>query len=184
VDRGWKRILLRALSRAAAGKSLEAALSDKKIYYHALGTQQSADRLIYARPDERGLFIDAELDETGRYLWIETNKGTSNKNELFVKDLGDPLKPNFDAPIRALYPNHTAEYIPLGVVSGTLYLKTDLGAPNKKIVAVAIDKPDAGNWTTVVPDRQGRDRVGGDGSGQNRRQSPGGCGERRVVLQP
>ncbi len=134
------------------GKSLEAAISDKKIYYHALGTQQSADRLIYERPDDRGLFIDAELDETGRYLWIETNKGTSNKNELFVKDLGDPLKPNFDTPVRALYPNHTAEYAPLGVVNGTLYLKTDLGTPNKKIVAVAIDKPDAGNWTTVVPD--------------------------------
>jgi Serine proteases of the peptidase family S9A len=40
----------------------------------------------------------------------------------------------------------------LGVVNGTLYLKTDLGAPNKKIVAVAIDKPDAANWRTVVPD--------------------------------
>src|SRR4029078_3603155 len=69
-----------------------------------------------------------------------------------VKDLGDPLKPDFDAPVRALYPNHTAEYIPLGVVNGTLYLKTDLGAPHKKIVGVAIDKPDAGNWRTVVPD--------------------------------
>ena len=38
------------------------------------------------------LFIDADLDETGRYLFIQTNKGTSNKNELFVKDLGDPRR--------------------------------------------------------------------------------------------
>jgi prolyl oligopeptidase len=134
-----------------AGKALEAALRDKKIYYHALGTDQSADRLVYERPDDRGLFIDADLDETGRYLWIVTNKGTSNKNELFVKDLGDPLKPNLAAPVRALYPGHTAEYQPLGVVSGTLYLKTDRDAPNKKIVSVPIDRPDASNWTTVVP---------------------------------
>ena len=68
-----------------------------------------------------------------------------------MKDLGDPLKPNLDAPVRALYPNHTAEYIPLGVVNGTLYLKTDLAAPNKKIVAVPIDKPDSAGWKTIVP---------------------------------
>jgi prolyl oligopeptidase len=134
-----------------AGKALEAAIRDKRIYYHALGTDQSADRLIYERPDDRGLFIDADLDETGRYLWIVTNKGTSNKNELFVKDLGDPLKPNLTAPVRALYANHTAEYEPLGVVGGSLFLKTDRDAPNKKIIAVPIDRPDGTNWKTIVP---------------------------------
>ena len=133
------------------GKALEAAVADKKIFYHRLGTEQSADPLIYERPEEPQLFIDAELDETGRYLWIITNKGTSNKNELFVKDLGAPLAPRFDAPVRALYPNHTAEYNPLGVVDGTLYLETDREAPNKKVVAVPIDRPDVSNWKTVVP---------------------------------
>lgn len=134
------------------GKALEAAVSDKKIYYHRLGTEQAADRLIYERSDDRGLFIDADLDETRRYLWIITNKGTSNKNELFVKDLGDPLKPNLEAPVRALYPNHTAEYDPLGVVNGQLYLRTDLNAPNKKIVSVSLEAPAAANWKTVVPE--------------------------------
>ena len=63
-----------------AGRMLEAAIRDKKIYYHLLGTPQSADRLIYERPDAPELFIDAVRDETGRYLWIETAKGTENKN--------------------------------------------------------------------------------------------------------
>jgi prolyl oligopeptidase len=134
-----------------AGKALEAALADKKIFYHALGTEQSVDRLIYERPEEPLLFIDADLDETGRYLWITTNKGTSTKNELFVKDLGNPLAPKLDAPVRALYPNHTGEYNPLGVVNGTLYLQTDREAPNKRIVAVPIDRPDTANWKTIVP---------------------------------
>jgi prolyl oligopeptidase len=134
------------------GKALEAAIRDKKIFYHALDTPQSADRLIYERKEEPGLFIDAERDETGRYLWIETNKGSDNKNELFVKDLGDPLAPKLDAPVRPLYPNHTAEYDPLGVVAGMLYLRTDRGAPNKKVVAVPIDRPDFSNWKTIVPE--------------------------------
>src|SRR5882724_12520197 len=42
-----------------AGKALEDAVRDKKIYYHVLGTQQSSDRLIYERADEPMLFIDA-----------------------------------------------------------------------------------------------------------------------------
>jgi prolyl oligopeptidase len=133
-----------------AGKMLEAAVRDKRIYYHVLGTAQSADRVVYERPEEPMLFIDADVDETGRYVWFVTNKGTSNTNELFVKDLGDPLSPKIDAPVRALYPGHTAAYDPLGVVSGTLYLRTDRDAPNGKVVAVPIDRPDVANWKTIV----------------------------------
>ena len=133
-----------------AGKTLEAAVKDKKIFYHTLGSAQTADRLIYERKDEPTLFIDADLDETGRYLWIETNKGTSPKNELLVKDLGDPLAPKITAAVRTLYPNHTAAYNPLGVVDGTLYLLTDREAPNRKIVSLPIDRPAFENWKTVV----------------------------------
>jgi len=134
------------------GKALEDAVRDKKIYYHLLGTGQSADRLIYERPDEPTLFIDADTDETGRYVFFDTNKGTSNKNELFVKDLVDPLAPKLDAPVRPLYPGHTAAYESLGVVNGTLYLLTDRDAPNRKVVSVPIDRPDVANWKTIVPE--------------------------------
>ena len=140
-----------------AGKALQVAVRDKRIYYHVVGTPQSADRLIYERPDEPTLFINGDVDETGRYLFIVTNKGTSNKNELFVKDMGTPLAPNLDAPLVPLYPGHTAAYEPLGVVKGVLYLLTDRDAPNKKVVSVAIDKPDPANWKTVVP--EGKDAI-------------------------
>lgn len=133
-------------------KALEAPVQDKKIYYHVLGTPQTADRLIYERREDPGLFITAELDETRRYLWIVTNKGTSNKNELFVKDLGDPMNPNLGAPVRPLFVNHTAEYEPLGVVNGTLFLRTDKDAPNKTIVAAPVAAPDPANWKSIVPE--------------------------------
>ncbi len=135
-----------------AGQMLEAAVHDKQIYYHRLGTAQSADQLIYERPEEPALFIDCDLDETGRSLFITTNKGTSHTNELFVKDLGDPLRPSLSAPVSALYTGHTAAYHPLGVVRGRLYLLTDRDAPNRKIVAVPLDRPDPANWKTIVPE--------------------------------
>jgi len=55
------------------GKALEAAVHDKKIYYHLLGTAQAADTLIYERKEEPTLFIGADTDETGRYLFFFTN---------------------------------------------------------------------------------------------------------------
>jgi prolyl oligopeptidase len=135
-----------------AGKQIQTAVRDKRIYYHVLGTGQSADRLVYQRPEEPMLFIDADLDETGRYLFIQTNKGTSNKNELFVQDLGQPTAPRLDAPVTPLYPGHTAAYLPLGVVDGMLYMQTDRDAPLKKIVSVPIARPDSANWKTIVPE--------------------------------
>jgi prolyl oligopeptidase len=134
-----------------AGKALEAAVRDKKIYYHVLNTAQSADTLIYERKDEPALFIDAEIDETGRYLFFLTRKGLS-RNELFAKDLGDPLHPSLDAPAQPLYTGHTASYEPLGVVNGMLYLLTDSDAPNRKVVAVPIDHANPRNWKTIVPE--------------------------------
>ncbi len=135
----------------AAGKALQQAVRDKKIYYHVLGTPQSADRLVYERPEEPTLFIAAAVDETRRYLFLVTNKGTSNKKELLVKDLGDAQNPRIDAPVVPLYMGHTAQYDPLGIWNGVLYLLTDRDAPNKKIVSVPLDKPDPANWKTLVP---------------------------------
>jgi prolyl oligopeptidase len=132
--------------------ALLVAVRDKRIYYHVLGTPQSADKLIYQRPDEPTLFIDAGMDDTGRYVFFVTNKGTSNKNELFVKDLGNPLAPRIDARIVPLYTGHTAGYNPLGVVKDTLYLATDRDAPNQKIVAAPLASPDVKNWKVIVPE--------------------------------
>ncbi len=134
------------------GKALQVAVRDKRVYYHVLGTPQSADRLMYERPEEPTLFIDTAIDETGRYLFIYTNKGTSNTNELFLKDLGDPPAPKLDAAVTPLYPGHTAMYEPLGVVEGRLYLLTDREAPHKKVVAVPLETPEPANWKTIVPE--------------------------------
>src|SRR5439155_1153379 len=94
----------------------------------------------------------------GRHFLYGQAEGGSDWSTFYVreldsgKQLGNPLTPNVNAPVRALYPGHTAAYEPLGVASGTLYMRTDLDAPNSKIVAVPIDKPERSNWKTIVPE--------------------------------
>src|SRR5262249_19190454 len=79
-------------------------------------------------------------------------KGAENKNRLYVADLGDGKKPNVKAPITPLYEADDAEYSPLGVVSGTAYLRTDKDAPNRKVVAADLANPAVEKWRTVVPE--------------------------------
>jgi len=136
------------------GKGLQVADHDAKIYYHRLGDDQAADRLIYERPEEPTLYLDQQIDEAGRYLFILTSRGTSPKNELFVKDLRDPLAPAIDARIVPIYPGHTATYDPLGVAGGRLFLRTDRDAPNGRIVAVPIDSTDQAHWKTIVAENR------------------------------
>src|SRR5258706_16072439 len=70
-----------------AGKALEDAVRDKKIYYHRLETPQSADRLFYKRTEEPILLIALYNDQPGRHLVFPADKMMTNKTELFRDDI-------------------------------------------------------------------------------------------------
>ncbi len=133
-----------------AGEELKAKLEHHTLYYHRLGTPQSQDVEIYARPDNPTWFVFGGTDETGRYLFVSTAKGT-DKNEVYVADLVDPMRPDVGARIRPVATGHDANYWPLGVVNGRMFLQTDKEAPNRKIVSVPLATRDRKNWATVIP---------------------------------
>ncbi len=138
----------------AVADRMHAELKDQALYYHRVGTPQSADVKIYARPDLASWFVNGSVTDDGRWLFVYMFKGAENKNRLYVADLGDPRKPNVSAAIRPLYETDDAEYSPLGVVGTTVYLRTDRGAANRKIVAADLAHPDATQWRTVVPESE------------------------------
>ncbi len=138
----------------AVADRMRAELRDQALYYHRLGTPQSADVEVYARPDLPNWFISGGVTEDGRWLFISLAQGAENRNRLYVADLGDPLHPNVTAPVRALYETDDAEYAPLGVTNTTVYLRTDRDAPNRKIVAADLADPDPARWRTVVPESE------------------------------
>ena len=133
------------------GAQLKAKLEHQTLYYHRLGTPQSADVKIYARPDHPTWFVFGGVDESGRYLLVSTSRGT-DKNEVYLADLGDPARPNVRSRIRPVVTGHDGNYFPLGVAKGRLYLQVDKDAPKRKIVSAPIATPEPGNWKTVIPE--------------------------------
>jgi len=134
----------------AKGKQLEEKLEHQTLYYHKLGTSQTSDLKIYERPDNPSWFVSGQVDETGRYLFVFTSKGT-DKNELYLADLGDPRSPNVRAAIVPVVTGQDANYNPLGVANGQLFIQIDKNAPNRKIVTTPVTKLAPANWTTVIP---------------------------------
>ena len=136
------------------GEVLQAALSGQALYYHRLGTQQSEDRLIYDRKDLPTWFVFGGLTEDGRYLLISLAEGSSNSNRLYMVDLGDPKQPNIAAPVKPVVETDGAEFSPVGNVGSVIYVRTDREAPNRKVVAIDMLKPQPSEWKTVVPERK------------------------------
>lgn len=134
-----------------AGKQLQNAIQDEKIYYHHIGTSQSQDVLIYERPDHPDWFVGGGVSEDGHYLFVFVNRGTEPQNRLYVADLGDPQQPKIDAAIRPLFDRGDAQYAPIGNVGSTIYMQTDRDAERSKVVAFDIASPES--WRTVVPEQ-------------------------------
>ncbi|WP_205215005.1 prolyl oligopeptidase family serine peptidase [Sphingomonas sediminicola] len=116
-----------------AGATFQATNENSTIYFHKLGTPQSADRKVYATPDlpKRGHY--GMVTEDGRYLLILTTEGTDNRNEVRVVDLKSP---NWTP--RTLIGGLTDEWSPIGSRGTTFYFQTNKGAPRLSVVSLDI----------------------------------------------
>ncbi|MCC6072482.1 prolyl oligopeptidase family protein [Massilia sp. GCM10020059] len=119
----------------------------QKLYYHKVGTPQSADTLVYDRPDQKEWGFRAEVTDDGKYLLITATKGTAPKYRVFYKDLS-----RADAKVVALVDEFEASYDFIDNDGPVMYFATDKNAPRKRIVAIDVRKPAEANWKQIVPE--------------------------------
>ncbi len=118
----------------------------QKVYYHAVGTPQSQDVLIYERPDQKEWGFGAGVTDDGKYLTINVSQGTDPKNRFFYKSLAET-----GAPVVELIPDLEASYNFIDNVGTVFYFHTDLDAPRGRVVAIDVSKPEKKHWKEVVP---------------------------------
>ncbi|MBA3837511.1 MAG: S9 family peptidase, partial [Zymomonas sp.] len=120
------------------GAKFQALNENQKVYFHRLGTPQSADQLVYATPDHPRYGHAASVTDDGRWLMITTTQGTDRRYEITVIDLKAPgAKP------RTVIKGLNYEWALAGNVGSKFYFKTNNGAPRLRLVAmdVATDNP-------------------------------------------
>ena len=118
----------------------------QKLYYHKLGTPQSADILIYHRPDQKEWMFGAGVTEDGRYLIISIDRGTDPKNLVLYKDLQTP-----DSPVVELISEFEANYSFIDNDGSVFWFRTDLDAPRGRVIAIDSNNPARENWQEIIP---------------------------------
>ena len=134
----------------APGTEMSAVNRNQKLYYHRLGAPQSADELIYARPDQPDWGFDAEVSDDGYFAIIHVWEGTDPKNRLYFIDLDSPTRPRVTAPVVKLIDEADAEYRFVQNEGLTFILRTDLDAPRGRLIGVNITAPRRENWRNLV----------------------------------
>lgn len=118
------------------GTSFQALIANHTVWFHALGTPQAADRLLYATPDRPELFHEFDVTDDGRYAVINSTPGSAS-TILTVVDLESS-----DWRPRLLVDNLDDEWSVVGNTGTTFYLMTSKDAERRKIAAVDLAEAD------------------------------------------
>ena len=111
--------------KPGAGNATLSALGAEKMYFHKLGTPQSADRLVYTAKADQFLAVGRTDDQ--RYDYFYTSKGSGNS--LSWKRAGEPE--SAFKQIFALDPD--VSYGPVGDDGTRVYVQTNLHAPRGRL---------------------------------------------------
>ena len=126
------------------GEEFQSLNLNQAVYFHALGTDQSEDRQVYARPDEPEHGFGASVSSTGETLVITVWKGTDEKYEVVLIDLTDP-----DAEPLTLVEGFHSDYSYIATAGGNHYFRTDDEAAKGRIVAIPVER---GQWEEIIPE--------------------------------
>lgn len=139
----------------AKGKELSSINEDHMVYYHTIGTPQSADELIFRDAKNPQRFHTLSTTEDERFAVLDvSDRGTGKQgNAIFVQDLST-LRQAQGRPgskFTPLIPDITDDtYSVLESVRGELLVFTDNEAPNGRVVRIDPAKPERANWKVII----------------------------------
>lgn len=116
------------------GSELSAKTDQHKLYYHKLGTAQKDDKVVFGH-DQKRRYVGGSVTEDDKYLVITAANSTYG-NELYIKDLSQP-----NSPVVNVVDNFDNQYYVIESNANKLYVVTDKGAPNKKVVIMDAKNP-------------------------------------------
>ncbi|MFZ1785455.1 MAG: prolyl oligopeptidase family serine peptidase [Ferruginibacter sp.] len=130
--------------RTKNGNILSAKNDNQKLYYHKLGTPQSADNLVYGDDAHAVRYIWGYLSEDEKWLIMGAANETYGSS-LSVQDLTKPGSPVIQI-VTDMKNNHSI----IDVDDNYFYIQTDKDAPTNKLVAAPVANPVQANWKTIV----------------------------------
>jgi len=135
----------------APGREKASINENHKVYFHKLGTPQSADTLVFQDPDHPQRFHTVGTTDDERFAILEVSERGTGKdgNAVFVRDLSKGER-EF-SPVIATITNDS--YAVIDNVGDKLLVETNHNAPNWRVVLVDPKQPAEASWKTVLAER-------------------------------
>lgn len=151
TDAAWYKdgFFYSAYDRPVEGKEFSNANENHRIYYHKMGTPQSADTIAFEDPKHPLHFHTAAVPENERCLLVFVG-GQGFGEGVMVKDLIRP-----DAKWVTVEPSQNYEMGFVDMIGDDLYFTTSADAPRKRLVKIPMANPSRDNWQTVIPEAEG-----------------------------
>ena len=130
------------------GKEFSNVNENHKIYYHKIGTPQSADVLFYQNPARPKCFYEVSVNEEETMMFLYES-GAGAGNNLYVRDLRQP-----NSQFIQMTADMDYQYSPVLTDGDRLYLYTNHGAPKGCIMTADIHRPGVTDWQVLVAEQQ------------------------------
>ena len=136
-----------AYDKPIAGKEYSNVNEYHKVYYHKLGTPQSADKVIYTNPKQPLRFYTTSTSDDNRFLFM-FESGGSRGNNLFITDAEGKKG------MQQITTDNDFEYSPIDVIGDSILIFTNYNAPKNRIMVADAKNPSIENWTELVPESE------------------------------
>ncbi len=137
-----------AYPRPEEGKEFSNANENHQIYYHKIGTPQSADKLVYEDPANPLHFHSAYVPESEDLLFV-IGAGEGIGSSLMVKD----IKNNGEWVV--MEPSQDYDIAIQDVIDGKIYISTTADAPKGRLMVADVKNPQRANWKELIPEQDG-----------------------------
>ena len=129
------------------GKEFSNVNETHKVYYHKVGTPQSADVLVYQNPKEPKRFYSVGVSDDERYLFLYES-GAGRGNNLYMKEVSK------NTPFEQLTTDFDFQYYPIEEIGDNIYIMTNYNAPKNRIMVANAKNPKLENWVELVPESE------------------------------
>jgi prolyl oligopeptidase len=143
-----------AYDAPTSGNTLTNVNRGQRLYYHKLGAPQSSDMIVFEDKAHPEWLYNAQVTNNGTFVVITIHQGTDQRTRLYYIYLEHPKKPRIDNPLVRLIDKFDSENEFVFDVGDNFLVRTDLGAPKGRLVAIDINNEQPNRWLTVIPENR------------------------------
>jgi len=132
------------------GQDFQALNYNHAVWFHRIGTPQSADQLVFATPEAPERSHIAEVTHNGRWAVISSSVGTDARHEIHVIDLSAREQKGWAA--WRLVEGFEHAWNLVDAIGSRLWFATNEGAPKYRVVSIDLDAEGA-EWSVVIPEK-------------------------------